>query len=439
MVKYIIYFILLTSFIAVGCSKVEKHNTEADHKHSEIYYTCSMHPQVREDKPGKCPICHMNLTRVEVSNENNMQVSEAKTKKKLWVCENYPDVTSTKEQLCPIDGTPMIIQLSTVGKVVLNPSQMNHFKPAYFTVEHMTLLKKVRLLGSVFQSEEKESNIPARVPGRVEKVYVSSTGSLVNINDPVIDLFSPKLITAGEEYLIAKRSFTKTKSKEFKDMLKQSEERLKQWGIKEFQFEAWEKAGKVPEKITLYSKVTGIVRKRLATIGRYFKEGENFFELSDLSDVWVEMDVYEVDSALIKLGQKVELEFSALPGRVIVGEIDFISPIINSESRTLKIRTTIKNESGKLKPGMIANANLTIELEGNPLVVPRASVIDTGKRKIVWIRNTDNSFSAKEIQSGYESQGYIEVKAGLQAGDEVVVDGNFLVDAQAQLFGGYNK
>jgi hypothetical protein len=439
MYKLLIFTILSLTFVSCFNQQQVK-NDNHNHTDSKIesYYTCSMHPSVKEDKPGKCPICHMNLTKVEV--EHDDQVTSAKLKKSLWQCENFPDVTSEKEDICPMDGTPMVKVNNagaTIGKVKLRKSQLSHFKPAFFEVTKMKMTREIRLLGSVMQSEDKESSIPARIGGRVEKVYIKSTGSLISLGDPVVDLYSPKLITAGEEYLIARKSYEKNKTEEFKDLYKQSEKRLKQWGIKIYQFENWYKSGKVPKNITIYSSATGIVRKRNANSGKYFKEGQNFFELSDLSSVWVEMDVYEHDSNLIHIGQSVEFEFTAIPGHKLSGDVDFIDPVLNQKSRTLKIRTTIKNEKGLLKPGMVADAKLKITLDGLPLVIPRSAVIDTGKRKVVWIKISDSQFQAKTILTGIESQGFVEVKKGLMASEEVVMDGNFLLDAQAQLFGGF--
>jgi hypothetical protein len=428
-------------------SKSSGATEEHKHSNSETYYTCSMHPQVKEDKPGKCPICHMNLTKVELD-ESDIEEKNHKVLKHqvIWQCKDFPDVTSQVQEVCPLDGTPMVKKpvlqnkaAKIVAKLKLRKAQVKHFKPDFFPATKMKMTKKIRLLGSVLQSEEKESNIPARIGGRVEKVYVRSTGSLVQIGDLVVDIYSPKLITAGEEYLLARESYTKNKSKEFKDMLEQSRERLRQWGIKSFQFEKWFRQNKVPRKITLYSNATGIVRSRNAIVGKYFKEGQNFFELSDLADVWVEMDVYEHDSALVSIGQKVELKFSAIPGKVIHGEIDFINPVLDQKSRTLKVRTTIENSHGKLKPGMIANAVLNINIEGMPLVIPRTAIIDTGKRKVVWVKVSKRGFRAKTIQTGYESEGYVAVRDGLRESEEVVVEGNFLLDAQAQLFGGYEN
>ncbi len=447
------YLIILLSFIFLNitaCNKNEDHQDHSQHqekKKPKVYYTCSMHPQVKEDKPGKCPICHMNLTKIEEDEDDNesdmMDQKPAMVEKDVWYCKEYPDVTSEIEEVCPLDGTPMLLKpkksmaSKVIAKIKLRKSQLKHFNPDFFPVTTMKVQKNIHLLGSVLQSEEKESSIPARIAGRVEKVFVKSTGSFVKVGDPVVKLYSPKLITAGEEYILARQSLLKSKSKDFRDMLKQSEERLRLWGIKKFQYLRWYKNKNVPKQITIYSPATGIVRKRNATVGKYFKEGQNFFELSDLSDVWVELDVYEHDSSLVKLGQKIELEFTSLPGEIINGEIDFINPVLDEKSRTLKVRATIPNTMGKLKPGMVANASLDIELDGEPLVIPRSAVIDTGKRKVVWVKVTKKIFQAKIIRTGFESHGYIEVKKGLMADEEVVMDGNFLLDAQAQLFGGY--
>lgn len=439
-------FILITS---VSCSKDSTSKSGGSHKTNKqqkikVYYTCSMHPQIKEHKPGKCSICHMNLTKIELDeSDDEPKISKIQVEKDTWQCKEFPDVTSEAKDVCPMDGTPMVKKLKgnkaakVVAKVKLRKAQLKHFKPDFFPVTKMKMTKKIRLLGSVLQSEEKESSIPARIAGRVEKVYVKSTGSMVKVGDPVIDLYSPKLITTGEEYLLARQSYSKGKAKEFKDMVNQSIERLKLWGIKKFQIEKWYSNGKVPRQITIYSNATGIVRSRNASVGKYFKEGQNFFELSDLADVWVEMDVYERDSSLIKLGQKVELEFTAIPGEKITGEIDFVNPVLDKDSRTLKVRATIQNASGKLKPGMVANAVLNIDIDGLPLVVPRTAIIDTGKRKVVWVKISNKQFQAKIIHAGYESEGYVEIKNGLMEGEEVVIEGSFLLDAQAQLFGGY--
>lgn len=407
---FLIFFLSSCFWNKKSNSILYEKKTKIVQKKIESYYTCSMHSQIKKHKPGKCPICHMRLTKIE---------KEVHDKKHL----------KTKKYKAS----------DVIGKIKLKNSQIKHLRAEVFSVTNMLMSKKIHLLGSIIQSEETESKITARISGRVEKIYIKSTGSLIKKNSPILQLYSPRLITAGEEYLIARNNYQKTKNKIFKNILKQSTQRLKLWGIKNFQYNKWFKQKKVPKKITIYSPASGIVRKRNAVVGKYFKEGQNFFELSDLSNVWVEMDIYEQDSSLVEIGQKVELEFTALPGEIVQGEIDFINPILNSVSRTLKIRSTIKNSSGKLKPGMIANATLNIVKKEEVLVVPKTAIIDTGKRKIVWIQISNKTYQAKIINTGYQSGGFVEVKKGLKLLDKVVTDGNFLLDAQAQLFDGYKN
>lgn len=443
----ILSLILIIFPIFLGSCTSEKEEKDGHHQHKNIetYYTCSMHPQIKEDSPGKCPICHMGLTKVVVDRDEEPELTEQTSEQEdVYYCESDPSVTSLAPGECPLDGSPMIKKAvneqtsKVVASVKLRKSQVTHFKADLFKVTTMKMKKEVRLLGTLLKSEERQSNIPARVGGRVEEVLVQSTGAFIKEGDPVLKLYSSQLLTGGDEYLIARKNHYSNKgNKEFKELFQQSAQRMRQWGVLDQQLEKWAKNQKVPREITIHSPVTGIVEKKNAIKGKYFKEGQSFFDLVDLSSLWVEMDVYEHDSALIKMGQKVELEFNAYPGETWQGEIDFINPVLDTKTRTLKVRTTLKNNSGKLRPGMAGVAQVTLELEGFPLVIPRSAVIDTGKRKVVWLKVADQRYQAKTIRTGFESEGYVEIKDGLSENDLVVIDGNFLLDAQAQLFGGY--
>lgn len=432
--------IIVLSFLLLGCHSEQPKVHDQSHKVKvETYYTCSMHPQVHEDHPGKCPICGMGLTKVEVEKGSEPEKSSMNMKT-MYHCQSDPTVMSEAPGECPLDGTPMVKANPSVAEVKLRKSQVEHFKADLFSVTTMKMTKKIRLLGTVLKSEDRESNIPARVAGRVEEVLISSTGSFIKKGDPVVKFYGPQLLTGGDEYLIARKNFlANPKSKEFKELYQQSIQRMKLWGIQDFQLEKWAKDKKVPREITLYSPVTGIVEKKNAIKGKYFKEGQSLFDLVDLSSLWVEMDVYEHDSTLVKIGQKIELEFNANPGEVWQGKIDFINPVLDSKTRTLKIRTTLENKNGMLRPGMAGVASVTLEREGMPLVIPRSAIIDTGKRKVVWLEKGASLYQAFEVRTGFESEGYVEVVEGLSEGDQVVIDGNFLLDAQAQLFGGFEN
>lgn len=429
--KALLFFILAISL--VSCSPKESELKEVVHDHSkETYYTCSMHPQVREDKPGKCPICHMNLTKVTVEKGG---ASAPVPKTKLWYCKDDPSITSESPTVCPLDGLPMI-EKESVQKLVLSQTQMAHFDARLFEVQHMKMIKEIRLLGQVVQAQQKESNIPLRVDGRVERVFVKSEGEFVRRGQPVVEIYSPTLISAGEEYIIAYKGVKKSPAnKDFKDLLRQSEERLSNWGVTREQRERWVAKGEVEQTITVFAPTSGIVTKRFAVNGKYFKEGQSLFDLVDLSTVWVELDVYELDSALVTQGQKVEMRFSAMPGLVKSGVLDFVSPVIDPQSRTLKVRATIDNSGGELKLGMIVDGRLEVSFEGDRLVIPRTAVVDTGKRQIAWIKTSERGYETRLLKLGVMAGDFVEVLSGLALGDLVVERGNFLLDAQAQLFG----
>lgn len=448
--KFNLIFYICLSLLAFSCEdSAHKHEDEVHTKDEvEIFYTCSMHPQIKESHPGKCPICGMGLTKIEKeidpieSGEDMPKDGESQKDKPPYYCQDDPTVRSLAPGECPLDGTPLIKEepsRAVIGRVKLRKSQVSHFKADIFKVTPMKMRKEIRLLGTVMKSERRQSNIPAQVPGRVEDVFIQSTGALIKKGDPVLKLYSPKLLTTGEEYLIARKNYLNhSKNSQFKDLYSQARERLKLWGILDKQLKAWEKKGEIPREIVIYSNVTGIVEKKNAVVGKYFNEGSSFFDLVDLSKVWVELDVYEHDAGLIENGQSVIMEFNSYPGEVWEGQIDFISPVLDELSRTLKVRTTLTNDKGKLKPGMAANAVVEIKLEGMPLVIPRSAVIDTGKRKIVWLKTGKIRYQAVEVQTGFESSGHVEIKSGLKEGEEVVIQGNFLLDAQAELFGGYD-
>jgi len=442
--KFIIITIAI-GFITFGYFILNSDKQEIgkdEHSEQKGYWTCSMHPQIKMDKSGKCPICNMNLIHVEQDEEFSIQ--EILEEKDKYICKDNPEVTSETESVCPIDGTDMIkinMEFSTgkiVAKLKLKELQVDHFKAELFSVQKMKMTKNLRVLGKVIQSENKESNIPAQVAGRVEKIYINSVGSFVAKGDPVVKLYSPELISIAEEYLIAKKGYVRNKTTEYRKLLLQVEKKLKLIGVEEFQYRKWYKNNNIPNNIIIYSSSSGIVKSKNAVVGKYFNRGASFYDLVNLSKVWVEMDVYEQDATLVKNNQAVEMSFVSYPGDTWSSNIDFISSLLSEQTRTLKIRATIDNKDGKLKPGMVGEGNIAIEFPEEVLVIPRSAVIDTGKRKVVWLSLDENRYIAKTIHTGFESEGFIEIKHGLKEDEKVVVEGNFLLDAQAQLFGGYN-
>lgn len=438
----LIIFLLLT----VSCSKSDQDsNDHSAHEHQSVeeYYTCSMHPEVREDKPGKCPICHMNLTKIKVDKSQKQSTSK-EVNEKIYACESDHSITSMAPGECPLDGSSMIEISSsdhqfghTLKSVRLSATQLENFKAKTFSVSTMAFEKTVRLLGEVVQAQQKESNIPLRFDGRIEKVYVTSEGEYVRTGDVVAEVYAPSIISSGEEYIVAKlQSLKEPSNRSYKELITQAEQRLLNWGISRNQLNEWFEQKSVPQKIAIHAQTSGIVTKRFAVAGKYFKEGQSLFDVVDLSTVWVELDVYEVDSALVEKNQTIELRFAALPGRTVEGKIDFVSPVIDPQTRTLKIRTTIDNSNGELKIGMVADGALRVAISNNHLVIPKSAVVDTGKRQLVWLQTSADEFEARLVNLGIAAGDYVQVLEGLKENDAVVARGNFMLDAQAQLFGG---
>lgn len=371
----------------------EKHNHSAEEAKSEIW-TCSMHPQIRMDKPGKCPICAMDLITVNQSGDASVDPSA---------------IHFTKEAA----------QLANVLTSVVSSQ-----KP----------VKEVRLYGKVQADERLLQSQVAYISGRIEKLLVNFTGETVRKGQTLAVIYSPELVTAQQELLEA----AKTKQQE-PEIYEASKEKLHQWKLTDKQIVEIENSGKVQANMEVESTASGIVTARRVNNGDYVSQGSVLYEVSDLSRVWVLFDAYESDLPFLKKGDKVEFTIQALPGSSYSGNIIFIDPIIDPVNRVAKVRVEISNLGGKLKPEMFATGSVKSNLDeyNNMLVIPRSAVLWTGKRSMVYVKQPGNDpiFKMREIGIGPMLGSSYVVTDGLSEGEEIVTEGAFSVDAAAQLEG----
>ncbi|MGV6845533.1 MAG: efflux RND transporter periplasmic adaptor subunit [Lutibacter sp.] len=360
-------------------------------------WTCSMHPQIRMKKPGKCPICGMTLIPLDESKNNTEKIAANE-----------------------IIMTPEAIQLANI--------QTSEVKKA-------SAVKQIHLLGKVQPDERRLYSQVSHIPGRIERLYVNFTGEKVYRGQKIIRIYSPELISAQKEL------FEAIKSKAiYPQLYTATRNKLKLWKLSDRQIDAIEKSGKVQEQIDILSDYAGYVMKRNVELGDHIMAGTNLFDIANLSDVWVMFEAYEADIPWLQVGNKVDFTISAIPGKKYSGKVTYIDPFVSSKTRVAMVRVEVKNPGNKLLPEMYANGVIKAKLTNikNALVIPKSAVLWTGKRAVVYVKVPHQktiSFLYREITLGQDMGNFYIVEKGLKQGEVVATNGVFRIDASAQLLG----
>ena len=359
----------------------------------ETIWTCSMHPQIRQNEPGLCPICEMDLIALESNTSNDPLVLE---------------MTEAAVKLSNI-------QTTTIGTAAGEKGG-----------------KTIRLTGRVQADERQASSQVAHVPGRIEKLYVSFTGEQVRNGQKLADIYSPDLIAAQRELLEAKKLTEVSPG-----LLEAARNKLKYWKISDDIIQSIEESEEIRETFPLYANAGGVVTNRRVAVGDYVSQGQALFDLINLSKVWVIFDAYEEDLAIAQVGDRIEFTTPAIRNKTFTTRITFIDPLINVATRTASLRTEISNPRGLLKPEMLVTGTLTEKGTTNEqLLVPKSAVLWTGKRSVVYVKVPDTnipSFQFREVVLGEAIGDNYQVVEGIETGEEVVTYGNFTIDAAAQL------
>jgi len=429
------------------------HVSEMGQSETTQWWTCSMHPQIHQPKPGKCPICFMDL--IPVTSESGD------------IGERQISFSQAAIKLMEIETTP---------------------------IERKFVDAEIRLVGKVDYDETRVKNITAWVPGRIDRLYVDFTGITVSKGDHMVDLYSPELISAQAELLQALKAAgnVRTATSELVTRttlatLDASREKLRLLGLNDEQIGKIESSGKSVTHITIYSPMGGVVIHKNAAEGLYVETGTQIYQVADLSQLWVMLDAYESDLPWIRYGQDVNFTAEAYPGEVFKGKISFIDPVLNDMTRTVKLRVNVENADSKLKPGMFVRATVrsgvaeggrimdpdmagkwicpmhpavvkteagscdicgmdlvTTESLGYvvdtpneaPLVIPASAPLITGTRAVVYVRLPDKekpTFEGRQVTLGPRAGEHYLVKEGLAEGELVVTKGNFKIDSALQI------
>jgi Cu(I)/Ag(I) efflux system membrane fusion protein/cobalt-zinc-cadmium efflux system membrane fusion protein len=332
------------------------------------------------------------------------------------------------------------------GMVTIDPVTMQNIGVKTALVERRALSRTVRALGRVDYDETGMSDVNTKVAGWVEKLLVDYTGQAVKKGQPLLELYSPELVAAQEEYLTAldykKRLKKNAPGQEMtavqdltgvQDLLEAAAQRLRYWDITDDQIATLERSRQIKRTLTIFSPRQGVVIHKAVFAGAHINAGQHLYRIADLSTVWVYADIYEYELPWIKQGQNARVELTYLPGQIFHGQITYIYPFLEAKTRTAKVRIQFSNPDGAFKPQMYAKVELQAPVSQETLVVPTQALIRSGARTIAVVSLGEGKFQPREVELGSEADSYSQVLSGLQEGMRIVTSAQFLIDSESNL------
>lgn len=391
--KYLFIPLIAIGLIFSGCSKSED-SGKPEHTvvKQKDYWICTMHPQVIMDRPGVCPICNMDLIK---------KAAEEKEE---------PVTGQDMANMVTLSGNKQV--LANVSTVVVKKENLQEQVTAYSYLDFV---------------ENNRKTISARFNGRIEKLFVDKTGDYIKKGQPLFEIYSPDLVQAQNEYLIALNSSSNSSS-----LLKATKKKLEIFGLTSEQIQTLDKTREINITLTYFSPTSGTVIEKKVQEGVYVNEGTVIYDVAELSTLWNIAEVYENNLSNVKVGSPVKLHLRAYPGEEFNGRVTFIYPVINSQTRTVKVRSEFTSYGGKLKPQMYGETVFKRD-GGKGLLVPSDAVIIAGQRTVVWAKAGDGMFEARSVQIGNRFGDKYQILSGLNEGDEIAATGGFLIDSESQL------
>jgi Cu(I)/Ag(I) efflux system membrane fusion protein len=368
---------------------------EASEPDAVHHYTCSMHPTVKQQAPGKCPICGMDLT--PVSNAQQMQ-----------------------------------------GVVILDDTRRQRIGVRTELVIEAPMQRTFRAAGRVTYDESALADVSSRVRGWITELLVSETGQRVRRGEPLFRIYSPDLYSAEQDFLLAHRGgaagggASGAAPNRMDPLQRAARQRLRLLGVTDAQIDELARRGVPSESVVFPSPVTGFVIEKEVVQGAAVEVGVRLYRIATLDDVWVEADVYEADLGHVRVGQPASVTLDYLPGRQYSANVAFIQPALDPVARTGRVRLVLRNPKLELRPGMYATVNLASDV-GPRVQVPASAVVYTGPRRLIFVDLGEGRFRPQEVQLGAEANGMYEVLSGLAPGDRVATSGVFLIAAEARI------
>ena len=403
-------------------------------------YQCPMHPQIIMDHPGTCPICGMELVPMESDDPKD------KGKLVFYRSPMNPSLTSQvpmKDEM-GMDYVPVYegdlkgegAGLETHAAVKIDHERQQLIGLRTEKVAVGTVSGELRALGRVAVDETRVRKVNVKVEGFVEKLFVDFVGKPVAKGQPLFSLYSPEFVSAQREYLLALKTQKALSGGSLEgsggDLLEAARRRLTLWDVPKETIEQLEKTGEVQRALALRSPISGVVTVKNVVEGARITPADIPFEITDLSRVWVLVDVYEAELGRAKMGMPADLTIQSAPGKTFKGRVAFVDPIMDPKTRTAKARVEFANPKGELKPEMFGE--VVLKGQGRKgILVPLDAVLDAGTTKVAFVALGDGKFEPREVTTGTTVGEKVEVLSGLKVGEDVVVRANFLVDSESRL------
>jgi Cu(I)/Ag(I) efflux system membrane fusion protein/cobalt-zinc-cadmium efflux system membrane fusion protein len=404
-------------------------------------YSCGMHPDIISEEPGNCPICGMNLTPIKTASAAPTTPT-GERKIKYWRAPMDPTYISNKPGKSPMgmDLVPVYEDEIAEDAISIDPITVQNMGLRTALVGTGELTKTIRTVGHIDYDEKKLYIVNTKITGWIEKLHVNTTGEVVQKGQPLLEIYSPELVSTQEEYLSALKNYSELKDSPYQEaragaleLLNSTQKRLEYWDIDKGQIEDLKRDREIKKTLTLYSPADGVVLHKNAIEGAHVKAGRDLFRIANFSTVWVLAHIYEYELPYIKQGQKALMSLSYLPGETFEGNVTYIYPYLEKKTRDVKIRLEFPNPGYRLKPEMYADVVIESELSGERILIPEEAVIRSGKREIVFVDMGEGKYAPREITAGVSGEGeVVEVKKGLLAGEIIVVSGQFMLDSESK-------
>jgi membrane fusion protein, copper/silver efflux system len=443
--KKIVFAVLALALIFVGGLVFWQGRHGGEHvagsEQAKVQYTCGMHPFIIQDEPGLCPICGMKLTPIR--GDAAPGVARGERQIRHWTSPMDPTYIRDEpgQDYMGHDLVPVYEDGVAAGQIVIDPVTIQNMGLRTEIAQKRDITRTVRTVGRIGFDESRQYSVNSKTEGWIDRLHVRETGRQVRRGEPLLEIYSPELVAAQQEYLLAMRNRDNLSSQTRPGfaagadrLMEAARTRLQYWDISEKQIAELERTGQVRKTMTLHAPASGVVTEKMAFEGMAIMAGTELFRLADLSRIWVLAEVYEFDLPWLRQGQRATVQLPYAPGVTFPARVDYIYPYLQGETRTQQIRLELDNPRLELRPEMYVNVLLDASSKEGVVAVPVSAVLYSGIGQRVFVHLGEGRFEPRSVDVGLQSEdGWIEIVSGIREGEIVVISAQFMLDSESRL------